>query len=39
MQRSYVVYKIDKAEMLWLKVKAGSLESFQPPRGDPSKIQ
>lgn len=34
-QRSYVVYKIGKAEMLWLKVKAGSLESFQATSGRP----
>lgn len=39
MQKSYVVYKIDKTEMVWLKVKVGGMESFLPPLGDPLKVQ
>lgn len=39
MQKSYVVYKIDKAEMVWLKVRVENLESFLPPLGDPLEIQ
>lgn len=39
MQKSYVVYKIDEGEVVWLKAQADSLESFLPPLGDPLGIQ